>query len=276
MNFHTTEPPFIFRQGVSPLLISMPHVGTYLPPALAARLTAEGQRVPDTDWHLERLYDFADALGASVLVATHSRFVIDLNRPPDGASLYPGQSVTGLCPVDLFDDQPLYRDPADVPADAEITARRQAIWQPYHAQLAQELARLRDLHGVAGLWDAHSIRSVVPRFFEGRLTDLNLGTADGASCDPGLAAQLVSIATRAAPYTAVLNGRFKGGYITRQYGNPAQGIHAVQLELTQCSYMQEQWPFQYLPEVAAGVQPHLRRMLQTLLDFVQSRQRPGR
>ena len=270
MTFQTTEPPFRFRQGTRPLLISMPHVGTHVPPALAARLTDEAQRVPDTDWHLERLYDFADTLGASVLVATHSRFVIDLNRPPDGASLYPGQSVTGLCPVDLFDDQPLYRDPADVPSEAEIAERRAAIWQPYHTQLAQELTRIQAQHGVAALWDAHSIRSVRPRFFAGRLPDLNLGTADGASCSPALAEQLLAIGQAAPGYTAVLNGRFKGGHITRQYGNPAQGIHAVQLEMTQCSYMQESWPFDYLPEVAAGVQPHVRRMLEAVLAFVEA------
>jgi N-formylglutamate deformylase len=270
MTFHTTEPPFRFRQGSRPLLISMPHVGTHVPPALAARLTDEARRVPDTDWHLERLYDFADALGASVLVATHSRFVIDLNRPPDGASLYPGQSVTSLCPVDLFDDQPLYRDPSDGPGEVEIAARRDAIWQPYHAQLAQELARLKAVHGLAALWDAHSIRSVLPRFFEGQLPDLNLGTANGASCDPSLAEQLLAIGQQAPGYTAVLNGRFKGGHITRQYGHPAQGIHAVQLEMTQSSYMQESWPFDYLPEVAAGVQPHVRRMLEAVLAFVET------
>ena len=271
MSFQTTVPPFRFRQGTRPLLISMPHVGTHVPPALAARLSDEGQRVPDTDWHLERLYDFADALGASVLVATHSRYVIDLNRPPDGASLYPGQSVTGLCPVDLFDDQPLYRDPADVPGQAEMAERREAIWQPYHTQLAQELARIKAQHGAAALWDAHSIRSVLPRFFEGRLTDLNLGTANGASCSPLLAEQLLAIGQSAPGYTAVLNGRFKGGHITRQYGHPAQGIHAVQLEMTQCSYMQESWPFDYLPEVAAGVQPTVRRMLEAVLAFVKGR-----
>ena len=272
MTFQTTVPPFRFRQGTRPLLISMPHVGTHVPPALAARLTDEAQRVPDTDWHLERLYDFADALGASVLVATHSRFVIDLNRPPDGSSLYPGQSVTGLCPVDLFDDQSVYRDPEDVPGDVEIAERREAIWQPYHAQLAQELARMKAEHGVAALWDAHSIRSVLPRFFEGRLTDLNLGTANGASCSPVLAEQLLVIGQSAQGYTAVLNGRFKGGHITRQYGNPEQGIHAVQLEMTQSSYMQESWPFDYLSEVAAGVQPHVRRMLEAVLSFVEESQ----
>ena len=266
--FTTTEAPFRFRAGTKPLLISMPHVGTHLPPALAARLTAEARQVPDTDWHLERLYDFADELGASVLVATHSRYVIDLNRPPDGASLYPGQSVTGLCPVDTFDDTPIYAA-GDAPAEAEIAARREALWQPYHDQLAAELARLKAAHGVVALWDAHSIRSVLPRFFDGKLPDLNLGTADGASCDPALAAQLLAIAQSNPAYTGVLNGRFKGGHITRRYGDPAGGVHAVQLEMTQCSYMQEALPFDYLPAVAAGVQPQVRRMLEAVLAFVQ-------
>jgi len=269
MRFDTTEPPFRFRQGTRALLISMPHVGTHVPPALAARFTDEARQVPDTDWHLERLYDFADEIGASVLVATHSRYVIDLNRPPDGASLYPGQSVTGLCPVDTFDDTPLYRDPADGPGEAEIAARRDAIWQPYHTRLAEELARLKAAHGTAALWDAHSIRSVLPRFFEGRLPDLNLGTADGASCDPALAQRLLAIGKEAEGYTAVLNGRFKGGHITRCYGRPGAGVHAVQLEMTQCSYMQEALPFDYLPAVAAGVQPHVRRMLEAVLAFVE-------
>ena len=269
MSFHTTEPPFRFRQGTRPLLISMPHVGTHVPPALAARLTDEARQVPDTDWHLERLYDFADALGASVLVATHSRYVIDLNRPPDGASLYPGQSVTGLCPVDTFDDTPLYTN-GDVPGEDEIAARRDAIWHPYHAKLADELARLKAQHGIAMLWDAHSIRSELPRFFDGKLPDLNLGTGKGTSCDPVLAETVLGIARQAEGYTSVLNGRFTGGYITRQHGQPAQGQHAMQLEMTQSSYMQEALPFDYLPALAAGVQPHLRRMLEAVLAFAET------
>jgi len=270
MPFTTNEPPFRFRRGTRPLLISMPHVGTYVPPQLAARLTEEAQQVPDTDWHLERLYDFAEELGASVLVATHSRYVVDLNRPPDGASLYPGQSVTGLCPVDTFDDTPLYADGVG-PDDDEIAERREAIWQPYHRQLADELARIKAQHGIAALWDAHSIRSVLPRFFEGKLPDLNLGTAQGASCDPALAQTLLGIAKEATGFTGVLNGRFTGGYITRHHGQPAKGVHAVQLEMTQCSYMQEALPFDYLPEVATRVQPHVRRMLEAVLQFVESR-----
>jgi N-formylglutamate deformylase len=261
------QAPFRFHQGSQPLLISMPHVGTYVPPTLAARLTETAQQVHDTDWHLERLYSFAKELGASVLVATHSRYVVDLNRDPSGASLYPGQSVTGLCPVDDFDDQPLYRDPQDVPSEAEIAERRDNIWQPYHRQLQAELARLKSVHGKAVLWDAHSIRSVVPRFFEGKLPDLNLGSGNGTSCDPAMSSQLLGIAQSAPGYTAVLNGRFKGGYITRQYGQPANNIHAIQLEMTQCSYMQEAMPFDYLPELAARIQPHLQRMVEAALAF---------
>ncbi|MDR2128108.1 MAG: N-formylglutamate deformylase [Burkholderiaceae bacterium] len=270
MSFSTTEPPFRFRAGTRPLLISMPHVGTHVPPALLERLTDKARHVPDTDWHLERLYDFADELGASVLIATHSRYVIDLNRSLDGASLYPGQSVTGLCPIDTFDDTPLYRSRANEPDAAEIAARRNAIWQPYHAKLAEELARLKSTHGTALLWDAHSIRSVLPRFFDGKLPDLNLGTDNGSSCDDALAQRLLDIAREAHGYTAVLNGRFKGGHITRHFGQPSLDIHAVQLEITQCSYMQEHLPFNYLPAVAAGVQPHLRRMLEAALDFVET------
>jgi N-formylglutamate deformylase len=270
MAFATTEPAFHFRAGTRPLLISMPHVGTHVPPGLAARFSDEARRVPDTDWHLEQLYDFADALGASVLVATHSRYVIDLNRPPDNQNLYPGQDTTGLCPLDTFDKTPLYRQAQDAPEEAEILARREALWRPYHDQLAAELARLQGCHGTVALWDAHSIRSVLPRFFEGKLPDLNLGTANGASCDPALAQQLLSIAQATPGYRAVLNGRFKGGYITREYGSPMQGVHAVQLEMTQCTYMDEHWPYTYRPDLASGIQPTLRRLLDTVLAFVET------
>lgn len=270
MTFTTTEAAFRFRQGTRPLLISMPHAGTHLPPALSSRFTDEARQVPDTDWHLERFYDFADELGASVLVATHSRYVIDLNRAPDGASLYPGRSVTGLCPVDTFDNTPIYAA-GDLPDEAEITQRRDAIWRPYHAKLAEELARIKAQHGVAALWDAHSIRSVLPRFFEGKLPDLNLGTGNGISCDPALAQTLLGIAESASGYSGVLNGRFTGGYITRHHGRPAHNVHAVQLEMTQGSYMQETLPFSYLPAAAAGIQPHVRRMLEAVLEFVEDR-----
>lgn len=266
----TAPPPAILHQGTQPLLISMPHTGAHLPPELAARLSPQARQVPDTDWHINRLYAFARDLGASTLAATHSRYVIDLNRPPDGASLYPGQSVTGLCPIDSFDDEPLYAR-GDAPDAAEIAARRAAVWSPYHALLRAELERIRSRHGLALLWDAHSIRSVLPRFFHGRLPDLNLGTAQGRSCDPAMARALLAIAEAASGYTAVLDGRFTGGYITRHYGQPAQGVHAVQLELTQCSYMQESAPFDYLPALAERVQTPLRRMLEALLAFAASR-----
>ncbi len=262
--------PFHFHQGTRPLLLSIPHMGTYVPPAIAARLSEQARQVADTDWHLDQLYAFAVELGASVLQATHSRYVVDLNRPPDNANLYPGQDTTGLCPVDSFDAQPLYLA-GQTPDAKEITARRDALWQPYHAQLQHELQRLHAAHGRVVLWDAHSIRSVLPRFFDGKLPDFNLGSANGASCGPALAQSLLAIAQKAAPhYSAVLNGRFQGGYITRHYGQPAHGIHAVQLELTQCSYMQEHMPFAYLPERAQQVQPHLRAMLAEALAFAQA------
>ena len=265
-----TDFPFVFHQGTAPLLISMPHAGTHVPTEIAQTLTAEAQHVPDTDWHMPLLYAFAQALGASTLVATHSRYVVDLNRPPNGESLYPGQSVTGLCPVDSFADTPLYADGRTAVAAAEVQRRRTQYWQPYHDQLRAELERLRALHGKVVLWDAHSIRSVLPRFFAGKLPDLNLGTVDGTSCDAALAQQLLTLAQAAPEHTAVLNGRFKGGYITRHYGEPERGIHAVQLEMTQCSYMQETLPFAYLPERAQRIQPTLQRMLQAALDFARA------
>ena len=269
MNPRPPQAPFVFHAGTRPLLVSMPHAGTWLPPELAGRLTPQAREVHDTDWHLERLYEFAVDMGASILRATHSRYVVDLNRPPDNANLYPGQNTTGLCPVDAFDGSPLYLN-GQTPVDAEVAARREAVWQPWHAQLAHELARIRSQHGVAVLWDAHSIRSVVPRFFDGRLPDFNLGTADGASCDPALAASVLAIARSSPAYTAVLNGRFKGGHITRHYGQPRTGVHAIQMEMAQCTYMQEQMPFDYLPTAAEQIQPLLKAMLQATLDFAEA------
>lgn len=256
---------FTFRAGTTPLLVSMPHVGTYLPPDLARRMTDAARILPDTDWHLERLYDFLDALGASVLVATHSRYVVDLNRPPDNANLYPGQDTTGLVPVDTFARAAVYRDGA-FPDEAEIALRVERNWRPYHAQLGRELDRLRVAHGYALLWDAHSIASRVPRFFTGRLPDLNLGTAGGRSCAPGIAEPVAAIAQRAAGYTAVLNGRFKGGYITRRYGQPNARVHSIQLELSEITYMDEAPPFEFDASRAARLRPVLRAMLERMLE----------
>lgn len=265
----TAPAPFLFEQGSEPLLLSIPHMGTYVPPAIAARLTDEARRVPDTDWHLDRLYAFAHELGASMLRATYSRYVIDLNRPPDDASLYPGQATTGLCPTETFDGTPVYLDGKGV-EDDEVARRREAWWRPYHERLSSELNRIRARHGTVVLWDAHSIRSVLPRFFEGRLPDLNLGTAKGASCAPELQQRLYDIASSTPGLTAVLNGRYTGGYITRHYGDPQRGFHAVQLEMAQCGYMEEQWPFAYCPGKAAAVQGPIRRMLEAALAFARA------
>lgn len=257
---------FRFRQGTRPLLISMPHAGTHIPDALLRRMMPIARSVPDTDWHLEQLYDFAEALGASVLVGTHSRYVIDLNRPPDDTNLYPGKDTTGLCPIDTFKKQPLYRM-GEEPDETEIRHRVGTYWKPYHAKLQEELARIKSTHGSALLWEAHSIASEVPRFFPGRLTDFNLGTADGRACAPGVGAALLEIAAAAEGYSAVLDGRFKGGYITRTYGRPAERVQAVQLELTHITYMDEPPPFAFRPDRAEKVRPHLKAMVTAFLQF---------
>ncbi|MBE9557725.1 MAG: N-formylglutamate deformylase [Proteobacteria bacterium] len=262
--------PFIFRQGAGPLLVSMPHVGLHIPDDIAADMTPLARTVSDTDWHIDRLYDFLDDLGASAIAATHSRYVVDLNRSPDGASLYPGQATTGLCPAGTFDDEPLYRDGA-APGQAEIERRVARYWKPYHDKLEAELARLKAAHGYALLWDAHSIRSVVPRLFEGPLPDLNIGTANGASCDPDMARRVLQAAESAQGYSAVLNGRFKGGYITRRYGQPDDDIHAIQLELSQRTYMEESSPFTFREELAEGVRPVIKSMLTAMLDWASTR-----
>lgn len=233
-------------------------------------MTAAAKAVADTDWHLEQLYAFASELGASILIATHSRYVIDLNRPPDNQNLYPGQDTTGLCPVDTFDKGALYLGPDDLPTAKEIEQRKSTYWQPYHDLLRSELLRLRSHFDRVVLWDAHSIRSVVPRFFEGRLPDLNLGTANSNSCAQVLASRLLSIGQESG-YNTVLNGRFKGGYITRHYGQPDQGVEAIQLEMSQITYMNEEPPFAYRPDLAFRVQPCLKAFLMTALEYTKHR-----
>jgi N-formylglutamate deformylase len=257
---------FEFTQGAVPLLVSVPHAGTHIPDDLARRMTDSARVCADADWHVHRLYDFARDLGASFLVATHSRYVIDLNRPPDGSSLYPGQDVTELCPLLQFDNRPIYR-PGEQPDAAEVAARRGTYWQPYHDRLRSELNRIRDAHGYALLWDAHSIRSVEPRFFEGRLPDLNLGSGNGTACDAELSDRLMAVAGAAEGYTSILNGRFKGGHITRHFGDPSNRIHAMQLELSQITYMDEAPPHGFREDLAAGIRPVLRRLLETMLDW---------
>jgi N-formylglutamate deformylase len=255
---------FDFRPGASPLVVSMPHVGTYVPEAIAARLTPHALTLPDTDWHLPRLYDFLGALDATVLVATHSRYVIDLNRPPDNANLYPGQDTTALVPIDTSEKAPVYAGP--VPSADEIAARRASYWQPYHERLGAALAAIKARHGYALLWEAHSIKSELPRFFAGMLPVINIGTADGRACGAGLGRELLAIAVR-SPYSSVLDGRFKGGYITRAFGAPAERVHAVQLELARRAYMDETHPYAFRDDLAAGIRPVLRALLEAMLDW---------
>ncbi|MGQ0677266.1 MAG: N-formylglutamate deformylase [Rhodospirillales bacterium] len=259
----------LVRRG-GKLLVSMPHVGTALPAAIAARLTDQARALPDTDWHVDRLYDFLADLDATVLVARWSRLVIDLNRPPDGASLYPGQAGTGLCPVELFDGAPVYRGPT--PDDAEIATRRVEYWQPYHDAIAAELQRIQARHGRALLWDAHSIAPVIPRLFDGRLPDHNIGTARGTSCGAGMGEAVLAAARPFPGYSSVLNGRYVGGYITRNYGRPDKGIHAVQLELSQATYMDGRPSFRFDEARAKALRPALRAMMRAALDWLDKRQ----
>ncbi|MBN8726304.1 MAG: N-formylglutamate deformylase [Xanthomonadales bacterium] len=254
---------YSLHRGSAPLLVSLPHDGTHVPDDIAARLAPSARRVPDTDWHVARLYEFARELGASIVVPLHSRYVVDLNRPADNASLYPGQNTTGLCPVVQFSGEPVYLA-GEEPAEEEIAARVERYWRPFHEALAGELERLREEHGRAVLWEGHSIRSVLPFLFEGRLPDFNLGTNGGASCSRGLQDRLVAVMAEQAEYTHVVNGRFKGGYITRHHGRPEQGVEAVQLELAQCNYMDED-SFAWLPERAERLQQVVLQLLECCL-----------
>ncbi|MBT2336729.1 N-formylglutamate deformylase [Variovorax paradoxus] len=266
-----TSNVFHLVQGRAPLLISIPHLGTALPAEVRPDLTPEALSVRDTDWHLDTLYGFARDMGASMIGARISRYVIDLNRPPGGESLYPGQTTTGLCPTESFRGEPLYL-PGRAPSDAEIQRRRSMYWQPYHDALQAELERLRGLHGQVLLWEAHSIASVLPRLFDGKLPDLNVGTNDGASCAADvLEAALRPTAGKDSPFTRVVNGRFKGGYITRSYGRPASGVQAIQLEMCQSLYMNEDAPFEYRADIAARIQPLLARMLEAAVGQVKAK-----
>jgi N-formylglutamate deformylase len=250
---------FEIHRGDSPLVIDIPHAGTHVPEAIEARFTTAARARPDTDWHVEKLYAFARASGATVLVATHSRYVVDLNRDPSGRPLYPGADNSELCPLRTFADEAIYLDGSE-PAGAEVEARKAAYFAPYHAMLAAEIARVRARHGHAILLDGHSIRAHVPRFFAGRLPDLNLGTAHGASCAPDLEAVAARVLRSDTRFTNVVNGRFTGGFVTRGYGAPAQGVHALQLEIAQSCYMDESPPY---PFVAARAAP-LAGLLQSL------------
>lgn len=254
---------FELHRGTSPLFVSLPHDGTRLADDVAQRLAPSARRVPDTDWHVSRLYAFAREFGASVIVPRHSRYMIDLNRPPDDTSLYPGQNTTGLCPIVQFSGEPVYL-PGQEPTRDEILARVERFWRPYHQALASEIARIKTTHGRVVLWEGHSIRGVVPFLFDGRLPDFNLGTANGASCSPQLQQRLFAVLEAQRGYTFVVNGRFKGGYITRHYGHPEAAVDAVQLELAQRNYMDEE-TFAYDDRRAASLQKVIRALLEACL-----------
>lgn len=260
---------FELLHGSAPLLVSIPHMGTELPEDMRASFCERALAVEDTDWHLDRLYAFAAAeLGASVLRPRYSRYVADLNRPPDDAPMYPGASNTELCPTRFFTGDALYREGCQ-PDAAQRQERLARYWSPYHQALAGEIARLRDEHGFVLLWDAHSIRSEIPWLFDGRLPDLNIGTAGGASAHDRIAQAAVQAAIRPG-ITHVLNGRFKGGYITRHYGRPQEHVHAVQLEMVQKLYMSEQPPYGWIEERAAAIGPVLRDMVAGAFDACRS------
>ncbi|WP_077038160.1 N-formylglutamate deformylase [Pelomonas sp. KK5] len=262
-----TETVYQLHQGSVPLLVSMPHVGTEIPADQAERYVSRALATEDTDWHLERLYSgFARELGASLLVPRFSRYVIDLNRPPEDTPMYPGASNTELCPTRFFTGDPLYRDGRE-PDATEKARRLTRYWRPYHDALQAELNRLKALHGYVLLFDAHSIKSELPWLFEGRLPALNIGTVDGRSCDPALTAAISGVLATQDKYSQVVNGRFKGGFITRHYGRPEIGQHAVQLEMCWNCYMREDGSFAYDEDRAAAVRPLLRALLAAQLQW---------
>ena len=254
-------------QGELPLLISVPHDGCHLPQELRARMTRIGLTVPDTDWHVAELYDFARDLGASMQVANYSRYVVDLNRSASDDVLYPGQLVTGLCPEQTFSGEDIYS--AGGVSEQEKAARISKFWQPYHARIDAALAAMRATHGYALLWDAHSIPSTVPRLFDGDLPELNIGTNDGRSCAAPIEAAVVDAASASA-YSVAVNQRFKGGYITRHYGSPGDGVHAIQLEIAQRAYMDEATTV-FDAEKAGRLREALSRMLQAFLNAARER-----
>lgn len=259
----------------APLLLSMPHTGIEVPPQFADGLASPWLARRDADWWVHQLYDFAAALGATVVRTGISRTVIDVNRDPSGTSLYPGQATTELCPTTTFDGEPLYREGA-APDAQGIAARLAAHHAPYHAALAEEIGRLRQRHPVIVLYDCHSIRSRIPRLFEGELPNFNIGTNSGASCAPQLTSA-VENACASTAFSRITNGRFKGGYITRHYGQPTRGIHAIQMELACRGYLREpdapaapeNWPAPFDPEFAAPMRSALERILRACLSFAE-------
>lgn len=255
-------------EGEGPLILSAPHPGRLIPPELAKRLTTEALEQLDADHRVNELYDVAEALGASSLTAVWSRYVVDLNRPPDDAPLYPGQVGSGLVPTERFDGVPLYRA-AETPNPREIAHRVAQYWRPYHQALERLIAISLQRHGFCLLWDCHSIDPISPRLFEGRLPDLNLGSFDGRACPSGLARAVFAMASASPTFTSVLDGRFKGGFITRHYGRPDQKVFALQLELSYSTYLQDGPPLAdgptLDPDRVARLKPVLQSMLETFL-----------
>lgn len=252
---------FSYQQGNSPVVMSFPHDGMLLPSEINGQLNLLGQQVPDTDWFVNQLYKFLPALDVSFFVPDYSRYVVDLNRSSQGGSLYPGQYETSVCPVATFDNKDIYRDGCE-PDAQEVQRRIAAYWQPYHDHIASELARVKALHGYAILWDAHSIRGVVPQLFEGVLPDLNFGTAGGAACSADILQRVTDIAQAQDDYSVVENARFKGGFITRNYGQPANNVHAIQLEINQSIYMRSDG----VAELDEGKCVRLRPLLQQFIE----------
>jgi N-formylglutamate deformylase len=254
------------HRGTTPLVISMPHVGTLIPASLAPRYTPRALEVEDTDWFLDRLYAFARELGAGLLVPRYSRYVIDLNRPSDNRPMYAGRNNTELCPTRHFTGDPLYRE-GQAPDEAAIRERVTAFWQPYHDALAAECARLNAEHGHVVVFDAHSIKSELPWLFEGTLPHMNLGTAEGQSCAPALRDALAEVFEAQRDYSHVVDGRFKGGHITRHYGRPEAGVHTVQLEMCWRAYMEEMPPYRWHEGRAAAVTPVLEQLVKTMIAW---------
>ncbi|WP_422384093.1 N-formylglutamate deformylase [Roseibium album] len=255
--------PLDVTRGDGPLVLGVPHSGTYIPEDILERLNSLGQKRADTDWHVDRLY--SDLLpGATMVRANFHRYVIDANRDPEGVSLYPGQNTTTLCPTTDFDGKPIYHEGQE-PNAGEIESRRLAWHAPYHAALRAELERVRAKHGVAILYDCHSIRSVVPFLFEGTLADFNTGTNNGVTCAPEFETAVFDRTRNADGYSAVLNGRFKGGWTTRHYGRPSEGFHAIQMELAQKTHLAtEDLPFDYDADKARRLRSHLKDILAAL------------
>lgn len=254
------------HRGTTPLLISLPHVGTVIPEDQRHRYTERALQAEDTDWFLDRLYGFAREMGAGMIVPNESRYLIDLNRPSENLPMYPGSNNTELCPTRHFTGDPIYVD-GQAPDEAEIHRRVDVYWRPYHQAVRDELAHLKAAHGHAVLFDAHSIASTLPWLFEGTLPHLNLGTVNGTSCAPGLRDALAALFASQHRYSHVVDGRFKGGHITRHFGRPQQGIHAVQLEMCWRAYMDETPPWRWHHERAAEVTPLLTQMVTTMRDW---------